>query len=92
MLDLLLTNASELTNDIRSGGCHVMVEFKLLSSITQVKSKIRKFNFRKANIQFLRELVNKALWKSGKTRELSRGGRFLRKPSLGHKNSPSPGV
>lgn len=67
MLDVLLTSANwcELTSDIRDGGCHAMVDFKLLRGITQAKSKIRNFNFRKANIQFLRELVNKTLWKSG---------------------------
>lgn len=86
------------TSDIKIGGClgcgvHEMVQFTLLRSIKQAKSKIRKFNIRKANFQFFRELVNKI---SGKlplrTREWSRAGTFLRKFFLVHKGSPSPGV
>ena len=64
MLDLLLTNMSELIGDIRIGGClgcsnHGMVEFKLLKDVRETKSKIRKFNFRIAKFQLFRELVSK---------------------------------
>jgi len=64
MLDLLLTNRSELISDIRIGGClgcsnHGMVEFKLLKDVRETKSKIRNFNFRIAKFQLFRELVSK---------------------------------
>ena len=69
MLDLLFTNASELIGDIRIGGClvccdYAMVEFTLSRDIRQAKSKIRKLNFRKANFQLFRELVNRTLQES----------------------------
>lgn len=41
-----------------------MVEFRLLRDIRQTKSKIRKLNFRKANFQLFRELVNRTLQES----------------------------
>lgn len=46
MLELLIINASELTGDIRIGGCmgcsdHEVVEFTLLRDICQAKSKLR---------------------------------------------------
>ena len=61
MLDLLLTNG-----DIRIGGClgcsyHAMVEFTLQRDMRQVKSKIRKLNFRSANFG---ELKNKIPWET----------------------------
>jgi len=63
MLDLLLTNASELSSDIRTTGClgcsnHAVVEFTPLRGIRQAKNKIRMLNFRKANFQLFRETVN----------------------------------
>ena len=41
-----------------------MVGFTLLRDIRQAKSKIRMLNFRKANFQLFRELVNKTPWES----------------------------
>ena len=69
MLDLLLTNASELSSDIRTTGClgcsnHAVVEFTPLRGIRQAKNKIRKLNFRKANVQLFKKLVNKTSWQS----------------------------
>jgi len=67
ILDLLLTSANELIVDIRIGDCpgcsdHAMVEVMLQRDMGQVKSKIKKLNFRKANFQLFRELVNKMPW------------------------------
>ena len=69
VLDLLLTHINEPIGDIRIGGClgcsdHVMVGFTSLKNIGQAKSKIRKLNFRKANFQLFRELVNKMPWET----------------------------
>ena len=63
----MLTNANELIGDIRFGHCLgcsdcAIVEFTLSSYMRQSKSKIRKLNFRKANFQLFRELVNKTPW------------------------------
>ena len=49
----MLTNANELTGDIRIGGClgcsdHTMIEFVLRRDTRQAKSKIRMLHFRKA--------------------------------------------
>ena len=59
----------ELTDDIRIGGClgvsdHAMVEITFLRDIGLPKSKIRKLNFRKANVQLFKKLVNKTSWQS----------------------------
>lgn len=56
--DLLLTNASELTDDISIGGglgCsdHAVVDFKPLRDTEQTKTKIRMLNLRKAKFQLL---------------------------------------
>jgi len=93
--NLLLSDSSELIDDIRIGGClgcsdHVMVGFTSLKNIGQAKSKIRKLNFRKAIFQVFSELVNKIPWES----VLKHKGaeQSWQKLSLGHKPSPSPGV
>ena len=68
ILDLLLTDANELIGDIRIGGClggcndHTMIEFMVWRNMRQAKSKISMLNFRKANFQLFRELVNKTPW------------------------------
>ena len=41
-----------------------MVEFTLQRDMRQVKSKIRKLNFRKANFQLFWELVNNIPWET----------------------------
>ena len=56
-----------LIGDIRIGGClgysdSAKIEFKLLRNIRQAKSKIRKLNFRKANLELFRKLVSKTPW------------------------------
>ncbi|KAK4815748.1 hypothetical protein QYF61_006786 [Mycteria americana] len=60
ILDLLVTNTSELTGDVKTGdslGCsdHALVEFAVLRDMGQVKSKVRTLNFRKANFQLFKE-------------------------------------
>ena len=60
VLDLLLSSVNELFGDIRIGGCldcsdHAMVEFMFQRDLRQVKSKIGKRNFRKAEFQLFRE-------------------------------------
>ena len=64
ILDLLVTNTSELIGDIKIGGSlgcsdHALVEFAVLRDMGQAKSKVRTLNFRKANFQLFKELVNR---------------------------------
>ena len=56
ILDPLLTSVNELLGDIRIGGClgcseHAMVEFTFQKDMRQIKRKIRKLNFRKADFR-----------------------------------------
>jgi len=70
-----------------------MVELRLLKDIRQAKSKIRKINFRKANLQLFRKLINRTQGDVfSATRVQSRPGRSLRKLLLGHSSSPSIGT
>jgi len=93
ILVLLLTYANELIDDIRIGGCldcsdHAMVEFMLQTDTRQAK---RKLNFRKANFQLFRELVNRTPWETvltGKGAEQS--WHILMEVSSVCKSSPSP--
>jgi len=64
VLDLLLTNMSELIGDTRIGSClgcsgSIMLEFTHLRDIREAKRKIRNLNCRKAKFQLFRGLVNK---------------------------------
>jgi len=61
ILDLLVTNTSQLISDVRirgSLGCsdHALVEFADLRDKGQPKSKVRTLNFMKAKFQVFREL------------------------------------
>ncbi|PKU49366.1 nedd4-binding protein 2-like 2 [Limosa lapponica baueri] len=63
ILDLLITNASKLIGNVKIGGSmdysdHAL-EFTVLRDMDQVKSKVRILNFRKANFQLFKELVNR---------------------------------
>ncbi|GAB0190824.1 ras GTPase-activating protein 1-like [Grus japonensis] len=67
ILDLMVTNASELMKDIKIGGSlgcsdHALVEFTVLREMDQATSKVRTLNFRKANFQLFKELVNRTSW------------------------------
>ncbi|KAK4818274.1 hypothetical protein QYF61_009992 [Mycteria americana] len=66
---ILVTNASELIGDIRIGSSpgysdHALVEFTVLRDMGQAKSKVRTLNFRKANFQLFKELVNRTPWET----------------------------
>ncbi|KAK4828824.1 hypothetical protein QYF61_000881 [Mycteria americana] len=61
---LLVPNTSELISDVKIGGSlgcsdHALVEFAVLRDMGQAKSKVRTLNFRKANFQLFKELVNR---------------------------------
>jgi len=69
MLDLLVTNASELIGDVKIGGSlgcgdHALVEFAVLKDMGHVKGKVKTLNLMKANFQLFKELVNKTLWET----------------------------
>ncbi|KAK4817941.1 hypothetical protein QYF61_002785 [Mycteria americana] len=61
--------ASELIGDVKIGGSlgcsdHALVEFAVLRDMGQVKSKVRTLNFRKANFQLFKEVVNRTPWET----------------------------
>ncbi|KAK4810861.1 hypothetical protein QYF61_008833 [Mycteria americana] len=69
ILDLLVTSASELIGDVKIGGSlgcndHALVEFAVLRDMGQAKSIVRTLNFRKANFQLFKELVNGTPWET----------------------------
>ncbi|KAK4823256.1 hypothetical protein QYF61_000223 [Mycteria americana] len=71
ILDLLVTNATELIGDIKTGGSlgcsdHALVEFAVLRDMGQVKSKVRNLNFRKAEFQLVLVSAGIECKKSGK--------------------------
>jgi len=72
MLDLLVTNASELIRDAMSGGSlgcsdHALVECAVLRDMGQAKSKVRTLNFRKPKSQHFKQLVNRNPWETALT-------------------------
>ncbi|KAK4830418.1 hypothetical protein QYF61_011042 [Mycteria americana] len=98
ILDLLVTNASELIGDVKIGGSlgcsdHALVEFTVLRDMGQEKNKVSTLNFRKAKFQLFKELE---IGPPGKlpsgTREQNRAGRPLRTLSIKCKSSQPPGV
>jgi len=98
ILDLSVTSESELISDVKTGsslGCsdHALVEFAVLGDMGRAKGEIRTMNFRKANFQLFKELVNRTPGKlPSERREQNRAGRSLRTLSIEHKSSQSPGV
>jgi len=67
ILDLMLTNASELIGDVKTGGSlgcsdHSLVELTVLRDMGKVRSIVRTLNFRKANFQLFKELVSRMPW------------------------------
>jgi len=69
ILDLILTSASELIGDIKIGGslgCSDLglVGFTLLRDTGKERSMVRTLNFRKANFQLFKELVNRTPWET----------------------------
>ena len=94
----MLTNASELIGDVKTGrslGCsdHTLVEFTLLRDMGKARSIVRNLNFRKANFQLFKELVSRTPWETAlRDRDQNRAGRSLRMLSIERRNSQSPGV
>jgi len=69
ILDLMLTNASELISGIKTGGSlgcsdHLLVELTALRDVGMVRSIVRTLNFRKANVQIFKELVSRTPWET----------------------------
>lgn len=96
LTDLLPTNT--LIEDVKTGGSlscsgHALVEFTILRDIGQVKNRVRALNFRKANFQLFKELMDGAPGKlpSG-TKELNRTGSSLTTFFLECKSSQYPHV
>lgn len=60
-VDLTVTKVSELIGDAKTGGSgsncsgHALVEFAILRSIGQLRSKVMLLNFRKGDLQLFRE-------------------------------------
>jgi len=94
----MVTNASELIGDVKTGrslGCsdHTLVEFTLLRDMGKARSIVRNLNFRKANFQLLKELVRRTTWEATlRDRDQNRAGRSLRMLSVESRSSQSPGV
>ncbi|KAK4825589.1 hypothetical protein QYF61_000678 [Mycteria americana] len=69
ILDMLVTNASELISDVKIGGSlgcsdHALVELTVLRDMGQAKSKVRTLNFRKAKFHLFKKLVNGTPWET----------------------------
>ncbi|CAM4681894.1 unnamed protein product [Lepidochelys kempii] len=69
LLDLLLTNREELVGEAKvdgnlGGSDHQMVEFRILTQGRKESSRIRTLDFRKADFDFLRELMGKIPWEN----------------------------
>ncbi|PKU48868.1 rna-directed dna polymerase from mobile element jockey-like [Limosa lapponica baueri] len=69
ILDLLVTNTSELISDIKIGGSlgcsdHSLVDFAVLRDMGKMKSEVRTPKFRNAKFQLFKDLVNMTLWET----------------------------
>jgi len=69
ILDLMLTNASDLIGDIKTGdslGCsdHALVGFRVLRDMEKARSIVRTINIRKANFRLFKELVCRTPWEN----------------------------
>ncbi|KAJ7415207.1 hypothetical protein BTVI_38929 [Pitangus sulphuratus] len=67
LLNLVLTNADELTKGVKVGGSlgcsdHALVEFVISRSVNLVRSKVKTLNFTRTNFQLFKELVNEIPW------------------------------
>ncbi|PKU30141.1 nedd4-binding protein 2-like 2 [Limosa lapponica baueri] len=67
--DLLVTSASELISDIKTGDSlrssdRALVEFAVLMDMGQAKSKVGTLDFSKASFQLFKELVNRNPWET----------------------------
>jgi len=97
ILGLMVTDASELIGDVKTGGSldcsdHALVEFTALRDIRKARSVVTTLNFRKANFQLFKESAGPPWkWFSG-TGEQNRAGRSLRTLSMECRSCQSPGV
>ena len=94
ILDLMVTNESELTGDTKIGGSlgcrdHTLVESTVLGDMVKVKGIVRTLNFRKVNFQLFKGSVGPPGKWSSKTRGQNRAGRSLRTLSIEHRSSQS---
>jgi len=69
ILDLEVTNASELVGDVKIGGSlgcsdHALVELTLRREMRITKSIVRTLNFRRANFQLFKEIVRRTPWET----------------------------
>ena len=67
ILDLTVTNASELIDDVKTGGSlgcsdHTLLEFTILRDMGKARSIVKMLNFRKADFQLFKELVSTTSW------------------------------
>lgn len=81
----MITSVNELTGDVKVGGSlvwrdHTFVDFVVLRDIGQARSKVRPLNFRKANFQLLKEIVNRVPCSQ------EHRSRFLQKSSIQFKS------
>ena len=69
ILELMVTDASELIGDVQIGGSlgcsdHALVELAVVRDMGQAKRKVRTLNFRKAKCQLFKELVTRTPWET----------------------------
>jgi len=69
ILDLVVSNASELVGDVKIGGSlgysdHALVELTLLREMGITKSIVRTLNFRRANFQLFKEIIRRTPWET----------------------------
>jgi len=69
ILDLMLTNASELISDVKTGGSlgcsdHALVEFTVVRDMGKARGIVRTLNFGKANFQLFNEFVSRTPWET----------------------------
>lgn len=69
ILDLSVTNMSELIGDVKIGGSqgcndHMPVEFTVLRNMGQVRSKIRPLNFSNTDFPLFKEIVYRIPWQT----------------------------
>jgi len=94
----MLTSASELISDIRTGGSlgcsdHALVEVTVLGDMGKARSIVRTLNFGKANFQLFKDLVSRTPRETVlRHRGQNIAGRTLSMLSIEPRSSQSPGV
>ena len=69
LLDLVLTNAEEITKDVMIGGSlgcsdHVLVKFGISRNMGLAKSGVRILNYRRMNLRLFKELLDEIPWET----------------------------